>query len=338
MRHHTPSPAPRHVLVRLTVGCFLLLSGCAHVPFRPAANRATQSLPASLAAYYAYPATTPHTDITLLDEHPRFRRRLVRFPLTAPDFTPTEPMIEFEWFETTAPDPRPAVLFSPILGGDYPLERGVCQFLSSHGYHVALVHRKTLKVSPEKDAAYLELLLRQAVLRNRQIVDWMARQPGVDAERLADYGISMGGIATLITAAVEPRLKCHVVALAGGSLADILTGSHDRLLTKPRTRYLAYHKIDLATMHRLLSETLTTDPIRMAPYVDPERIFMFIALADRTIGTSNALRLWRAAGRPSCVFTPLGHYTAYLSLPYLKYTSLRFLNEHLLPQPHRQPP
>jgi hypothetical protein len=322
------SPASPHLL---PAAAAMLLAGCAHVPFHSAAARATQPLPPSLAAYYAYAATTPQVEIELLEEQPRFRRSLVRFPLSAPDFTPTEPVIELEWFESTAPGARPAVRFSPILGGDYPLERGICRFLASHGYHVAMVHRKTLKVAPEKDAAYLELLLRQAILRNRQVVDWMVRQPGVDAERLAGYGLSMGGMATFITAAVEPRLKYHVVVLAGGSLADIICTSKDSLLTKPRARYLAHHHIDVDTMHRLLTEALTTDPIRMAPYVEPERLFMFIALADRTIGASNALRLWRAAGRPSCLFVPVGHYTAYITLPYLKYTSLRFLNERLLP-------
>ena len=327
MRRRAQAPATRHALFALIACCVPLLTGCAHVPFRPSAARPTQPLPSTLAAYYAYPSATPTVETAPLETRARYRRWLIRFPLTAPDFTPTEPTIEIEWFESTAEGKRPAILFSPILGGDYPLERGICRFLASHGYHVALIHRKTLKVSPEKDAAYLELLLRQAILRNRQTVDWMVRQPGVDAERLAGYGISMGGIATLITAAVEPRLKYHVVALAGGSLPDILCSSHDKLLAKPRERYLAHHHIDLNTMHRLLTEALTTDPIRMAPYVDPDRFLMFLALADRTIGTSNAIRLWKAAGRPSCVFMPVGHYTAYLTLPYLKYASLRFLNK-----------
>jgi hypothetical protein len=63
--------------------------------------------------------------------------------------------------------------------------------------------------------------------------------------------------------------------------------------------------------------------------VDPTQLLLFVTLADRTIGTANALRLWRALGRPTTVFLPFGHYTAYLSLPYLKYASLRFFNDRL---------
>jgi len=314
--------------VLLSAYCLLLTAGCAHVPL-DARYPGPKLLPLEVAAYYAYPTATPTAHVELLEERPRFSRFLVRFPLHVVDFEPTEPVIELEWFESKAKGARPAILFSPILGGDYPLERGICQFFASHGFHVALVHRKTLKVAPEKDASYLELLLRQAIVRNRQVVDWMASQRTVDPQQLGGFGISMGGMATCITAALEPRLRCHVVALAGGPLADILRDSRDSLLTKPRIRYLSHHQIDLATMHRMLNEQLKTDPIRLAPYIDARKLLMFIALFDRTVGRANAFRLWRALGRPEVLFIPLGHYTSYLYLPVLKRASLRFFQKHL---------
>ena len=316
----------------LVTGSWFLVTGatgCAHLPL-DAQYRGPLGLPREIAAYYTYPQTTPQATSELLEVRSRYRRLLVRFPLTTPDVEPTEPVVEFEWFEVTRPGRHPAILFSPILGGDYPLERGICRFFAAHGFHVALVHRKTLKVSPEKDAKYLELLLRQAILRNRQILDWVASHPQVDSTRLGGFGISMGGIANFMTAAVDPRLRCHVVALAGGSLADILRDSHDKLIAKPRAKYLAAHRLDPATMHAILAEQLKTDPLRLAPYVDSRQLLMVIALIDRTIGTPNALRLWKAAGRPEAVLIPLGHYTTYLVLPYLKYASLRFFQTHLL--------
>lgn len=288
-----------------------------------------QPLPAKLRAYYDYPARAPHSTIQLLQDARRFRQFLVRFPLTATDFEPTEPVVEFEWFESKAPGRRAAIVFNPILGGDYPLERGVCAYFAAHGLHVALVHRKTLKLAPEQPVSHIELLIRQGVLRIRQIVDWMERLDRVDPTRLGSFGISMGGMASVMTAAVEPRLRCHVVALAGGPIAGILATSGDKLLAKPRAKYLAVNQMDLKTLAARLRETIKTDPVRLAPYVDSSRLFMVIALADRTIGRANALRLWRALGRPRAAFLPLGHYTAYLALPYLKHASLRFFREQL---------
>ena len=310
--------------------CLLLTlsSGCAYAPLR-ANPPAPQPLPAEIAAYYDYPNHHPEATVQLVSERPKVRELLVRFPLSAAGFEPTEPIVEFEWFESKTPGRRPAILFSPILGGDYPLERGVCRSFASQGFHVALVHRKTLKISPEHDVAHLELLLRQGVIRIRQIVDWMASSDRVDPHRMGSFGISMGGIASVMVAAVEPRLRVHAVALAGGGIPEILLSSKDRLLTKPLNQYLHRNQMDRNTFETRLRQHVKTDPVLLAPYVDARRLFMFIALADRTIGAANALRLWRALGRPAVVFIPLGHYTAYLSLPYLKYTSLRFFKKQL---------
>ena len=320
----------RQYYLLLTAYCLLLAvpSGCAHIPRRTAVAE-PQPLPAELAAYYAYPHTSTDVTIEPLREAAQFREFLVRFPLSVEGFEPTEPVVEFEWFESREPGRHPAILFNPILGGDYPLERGICRHFAARGFHVAMVHRKTLKISPEHPVDRLELLLRQGVIRIRQVVDWMERHPRVDPQRLGSFGISMGGIAGVIAAAVEPRLKAHVVALAGGGLPDILVTSKDSLLTKPRTNYLRRNQMDLKTLEAGLRQTIKTDPIALAPYVDSRRLVLFIAVLDRTIGTGNALRLRRALGRPPTTYLLAGHYTAYLYLPYLKRASLRFFQQRL---------
>ena len=307
-----------------------LVAGCAYAPLRRDAIREPRPLPAEIAAYYDYPTHTHEATITLLRRHGRDSEYLIRFPFSTPaDLEPTEPVVEFEWFASRRPGRGPAILLNPILGGDYPLERGICRTLARHGFQVALVHRKTLKISPEHEIAHLELLLRQAVIRIRQVVDWMNADEAVDAGRIGSFGISMGGIASVMAAAVEPRLRAHMVALAGGGIADVLVSSKDRLLTKPRALYLSRNRMDLPTFERLVRAQVKTDPIRLAPYVDRRQLILFIALADRTIGRANALRLRRALGRPKTIFMPFGHYTAYLSLPYLEYESLRFFKERL---------
>lgn len=315
----------------LTAYCLLLTAchGCAYAPLRTP-SVVSQPLPSEVAAYYTYPHRPTEATIERLRENRLVRESLIRFPLSAAGFEPTEPVVEFEWFESTQPGRRPAILFNPILGGDYPLERGICRYLARNGFHVAMVHRKTLKIGPDQPIEHLELLLRQGILRIRQVVDWMETNERVDASRMGGFGISMGGIVSAITAAIEPRLRAHVIALAGGSIPDILTTSKDSLLTKPLARYLAHHHMDLNAMEALLRQHIQTDPVRMAPYVDSTRLLMFIAIGDRTIGRGNSLRLRRALRFPATVFLPTGHYTAYLMLPYLKYASLKFFRSTLL--------
>ncbi len=298
-------------------------TGCAHVGLHHPV-RSVQSPSPDISAYYDYPNHAPVGTLQQVSERRTYRESVVQFPLSVSGFEPTEPTVEFEWFQSKRPGRRAAILFNPILGGDYPLERGICRYLAGHGFHVAMVHRKTLKVSPDQPPEHLELLLRQGVIRIRQIVDWMALQSYVDPDRMGSFGISMGGMASVMTAAVEPRLRAHLVALAGGGIPDILVTSKDRLLTKPRRRYLEHHHLDLPTMERLLRDHIRTDPIRLAPSVDPNTVLLFIAVFDRTIGTQNAFRLRQALGNPETVFIPAGHYTAYLYLPYLKWISARY--------------
>ena len=308
----------------------LLSAGCGSTAaLRSGAPRKALPLPPEMAAYYDYPDHSPKATRELLRVSHGVREQRVRFPLSATGFEPTEPVVEIEWFQADRPGRRPAILFNPILGGDYPLERGICLYLARHGFHVALIHRKTLKIAPEHGVAHIELLLRQGVLRMRQAVDWMGAQEEVDPARLGSFGISMGGIASALAAAVEPRLKVHVIGLAGGSIADILVATHDPLLAKPRSRYLAARRLRLSELDAELRRAVVTDPIRLAPYVDPSRILMIMAGFDRTIGRANALRLWQALGRPRAVTLPLGHYTSYLALPYVKRISLRQFQREL---------
>src|SRR3989338_5217481 len=221
----------------LSAYCLVLSAsgGCAYARLR-GNPPAPPTLPNEVAAYYAYPHRPADVTTQPLRNTQRVRESQISFPLSAPGFEPTEPLVEFEWLESQQPGRRPAILFNPILGGDYPLERNICRFLARHGFHVALVHRKTLKIGPDQPIEHLELLLRQGVVRIRQVVDWMEAHERVDAQRMGSFGISMGGIAGVITAAVEPRLKAHVVVLAGGGVADILVSSNDSLLAKPRRR------------------------------------------------------------------------------------------------------
>ena len=151
----------------------------------------------------------------------------------------------------------------------------------------------------------------------------------VDPQRMASFGISMGGMVSVMSAAVEPRLRCHVAAMAGGSITDILASSHDQLLTKPRAKYLARNGLDLETFEQQLRAAVKTDPLLLAPYVDARELLTVIALMDRTIGRSNSLRLWRALGRPEVIFLPTGHYTSYLYLPFIKRLALGYFRKRL---------
>lgn len=53
----------------------------------------------------------------------------------------------------------------------------------------------------------------------RAVVDWLEREPQVDRSRIGIMGMSRGGMSTLRTAALEPRLK---VVVAFGPVTDLI--------------------------------------------------------------------------------------------------------------------
>lgn len=319
----------------LLASCFLV--SCAHLA--PSVVRAPAALPTETAAYYAYPPQAINPSYELVREQEGYRVQLVRWPLAMePPATGDDATIEVEWYASTQPGQRAALLVLPILGGDYPIERSFCRFFAARGLHCALVHRRTIKFTATESPEDFEALLRVAVIKNRQVLDWMETQPGVDATRLGVFGISMGALTGVMTAAVEPRLQALVAGLAGGSLADILCDTRDGMLTQPRDRYLATHAITREELHRRLTAALRTDPLRLAPHVDAARTFVIMARFDRTIRPRYGRQLWEALGRPARAVLPTGHYAALLATPYVQTRALRFYRRALALPPTVLPP
>ena len=305
-----------------------LAAGCAHL--HPAITAPTAAPPADTAAYYDYPRAAINPTVELLSEHEGYAIHLVRWPLaTADALSEAERTVEVEWYESSQPGTRAALLVLPILGGNYPIERAFCRFFSYRGVHCALVRRRTIKFAATESPEDLEALLRRAVVRNRQVIDWLETQPSVDDARLGLFGISMGGIVGVMTAAVEPRVKALVAGLAGGSIADILCHTHDSILTRPRARYLAKQGVTLEALHRRLTDGIRTDPLRLAPYVDGHRVLTIMARLDRTIPRAERLALWRALGQPETLLLPLGHYSSIALVPYVATHALRFYRRTL---------
>ena len=303
-------------------------AGCAHLA--PSVTRAPAALPTETAAYYDYPRRAIDPSLELVSEHEGYSVQLVRWPLAIePPATGDDATIEVEWYESVQPGKRAALLVLPILGGNYPIERAFCRFFAARGLHCALVHRRTIKFTATESPADLEAMLRLAVIKNRQVLDWLEMQPSVDATRLGAFGISMGAITGVMTSAVEPRLQALVAGLAGGGMADILHDTHDPILRKPRERYLTKRAITLEELHRQLTEALRTDPLRLAPYVDGTRLLYIIARFDRTITRRHSRRLWEDLGRPETLLLPLGHYSSLLVTPYVQTQSLRFFRRTL---------
>ncbi|MHC4117345.1 MAG: alpha/beta hydrolase [Planctomycetota bacterium] len=225
----------------------------------------------------------------------------------------------------------PTVLALPIAGGvDFCVE-SFARHYASNGFNCAIVHNRSVELEDIESAEQAEDYLRQTVLDSRQVLDYLVAHRRVDADRLGCLGISLGGIKASLVSGVDERIKCMVVALAGGSMADIFLQSKEKAVKEYMSQWVEMG-VDAETIRIELSDKLATDPLRLAEYIDARNTLMYIAAFDRVIPKECGKNLWRAAGKPEVVYFFSGHFTSVLYLPYAERSSLAFFKKKLRTQ------
>ncbi len=281
-----------------------------------------------LTEYYGYPRHPIRGTVEESGGTSRYVLRRVTFPC-ALDLAGQDKPVRIDYYEQKAEGRFPTILMLPIAGGvDFSIE-STSRYLASHGFNCAIVHRRNFGRDSFKRGPDFEDFLKHSVLENRQALDYLTQQEKVDESRLGCLGISLGGLEACVTAAVDERLKSTVIILAGGSVADVLCSSRDRMLRKPVERVLTERGITLQEFHDEFSRDVRTDPVRLAPYVDARTTLMYIALFDGTVPRicGNALR--QAMGGPRATYMLTGHYSAILYLPHMKRKALSFFRRTL---------
>ncbi len=256
-----------------------------------------------------------------------------RITLTAPD---QDDSITMDYYRFSPNGRHPPILVSPIFGGKNRVASHFARYLSKRGYHCLVVHRPPdLKEGIDSPSA-LENRLASAVRRDRAALDWLSRQPGAASEALGSFGISYGGIKNAVLAGVDNQLKVNVFALAGGDLASIVTHSNLDKLGRITETMREKENLTLPELEQRLRDTLQTEPLRTAPWIDPKTTLLFIARSDKTVPRHNGELLRQALGRPKTIYLPTGHYsgilfTGMLGIPYVESHTLTFFNRHLKP-------
>ena len=330
----------------LWVVAILACGSCAPVgPSRQYAG--PQEMPSEMLAYYDYPKRPIEPNVAVKAQKKRYDILQIEFPSTLNVFG--DENIKIDYYvgrekgvvgqagppnaenRVWEPDPpyeprRPTVLMLPISGGvDFSVESFARLFVA-HGINCALVHNRKVRIKGTQSAEEVEAYFRQTVLDNRQALDYLVTRADVDPNRLGCLGLSLGGIKTSLVAAVDRRIKCAVLGLAGGSMADITMHSKEHGIEEYVHELLALG-VEPALIYGELKEKVRTDPLRLGPYLDARKTLLFIAGFDQVVPTWTGKQLRQAIGGPQTIYLLAGHYTSFLYLPYAQWTSLGFVKK-----------
>jgi hypothetical protein len=298
----------------------VLLSSCV---YRPCTHtyQGPQKRPVELLEYYGYPRQPLNAAIKTLKQKKHFILERIELDSTINLFGPEK--IKVDYYKLTKSGRFPTVLVLPISGGvDFCVE-SFARVFACHGFNTAIVHNRRVEIEQTKTAEEVENYFRQVVIDNRQVLDWLVQQPGVDPNRLGCLGLSLGGIKASLVAGTDDRIKAVVMGLAGGSLADITMRSKEKRLKKYIDEWVK-SGVSRQAIHEELSNKVRTDPLYLAPYIDARNALMFTALFDQSVPRPCGDRLREAIGGPETVYLFSGHYTGFLYLPYAHAKSLAF--------------
>jgi dienelactone hydrolase len=213
---------------------------------------------------------------------------------------------------------RPGVIVLHILGADFPLSRYMAARMADRGIAALFVklpyygERRppgTNGAIPSKRLVSADIertmtAMRQAVLDVRRAGCWLAAQPNVDPARIGVSGISLGGIVSALSAAVDPAIKQGAFLLAGGDLSTVLWEMPEGAPFRKVWIDSGRTKADLKKL------TDPFDPLTYASGLAGKRMLFIAGKVDEVIPPACTKLLWEAAGKPPITWYDCGHYSS----------------------------
>jgi hypothetical protein len=317
------------LLLASVAGWFM--TGCSHVSMRTSGLH-PRPLPPEVEKEYACPKGGDFDpQVEILEQTPVYVRKQVMIKpppgvLDGVGGTNTERRIGLDYYDLRTPHKTPVVLVLPMAGGGYAIERHFANYFANHGYAAVIVHREKLPKEKQLIENLNPMMLRM-VLDHKRVIDWLETQPDIEAGKIGLFGISLGGIKAAILTPLENRIQASMIGLAGGDVPYLLAHSTEPGLVKRREEFLKKYNLTLDEAEVKLRTIITRDPLAYAPYVDPQRVLMVIARYDTVVPTEKGLLLKEKMGNPETIMLPSGHYTAVLSIPYIKSEAFEFFEK-----------
>lgn len=243
--------------------------------------------------------------------------------LPLPDHGPFQAALELYPAAPRGAGPRPLLLITPPTQAAFAA-RWLGARYARRGVHVAVVQPRGLFLAPELDPAQVEEKLRGAVVCAREVLAALRALPAVEATRCTYLGVSAGGIFGAVLLAVEPGIARAALVFPGGDLPAIVCESDEEHVTAYREAWAA-RGLAPAALREALRAAIETEPLRLAPSVEPGRVLLFLGDRDTKVPVAQGEALRLALGEPETWRLAGNHDTAALCFGFVLSEVDRFL-------------
>lgn len=310
---------PRKVMARrwsLLALVAALVAGCvAHVPLAGDYTGPTPLPEGSESAGVTEPRVVASSE----EERSRPHFTVRRYAL--PSAAEGRPTIEFEFYEPQTEGQGPLVVLLPIFNGQLSITRYFARYFVNRGWSAIVVDRDRDLL---QEIDHLNEAVRANITDYRRVLDWAEEQSRVDVGRIGLFGISFGAMDAVMLMALDHRIKVLVAAMAGGDFSDVLMNTAYRPVSRTVDEMLEDTGLTRAALRMRFEQRLTTDPLRLAPYVDAEHVLLILTRADSIVPFPAQEALRRRMGSPESLYLPTGHRTSVLFFPRLRAQAYEF--------------
>ncbi len=232
-------------------------------------------------------------------EHLEYSMERIELRINDPLRQLGEYALEYRYYRTTEPGPRPTVIVFTPFSGSKTLDAWAAVHFAKSGYNaVVILPTESLTDKTRPFDKLDDLLIRESIAA-RMCIDLLETFPEVDKARIYANGISMGGIRTALAFGVEPRIIKAAEVVGGGDIPGIIVDTHFVMLTNARDARMQTEGIaTLAELKAYLEKVMAVDPLDFGSLRNPEDLLMVMGDGDRFVPDLYQKKLYAAFSRP----------------------------------------
>jgi len=316
-------------LLSFLASAIIALSSCSRVTVNPK-YLGPEKRPEAVTYYYDYQKNNLEAIVTETKEKNKYN--LSRIEIPSSELFYGTGNIRADYYEQKKQGKHPTIMLLPISPVSNRVDfvvKGFAEYFASNNFNCVIVHNRKLNTGDTRTGEKFEAYFRQSVLDNRQVLDYLETRDKVNANKFGLIGISFGGIKAGASAGVDERIKCSVLCITGGSMADICRTSSESKIRKSIDKLKEEYGIPENAIYSEIEGKVRTNPIELGKYIDANNTLMYIAKFDKVIPAECGENLRSAIGKPKTVYLFSGHYTSAIYLPFIQAEALNFFREKL---------